>query len=143
MKLGLGILFVVPFFGLLGCDGSAEHGLFVKYSTAAGDHGSVCAAPGFDEDGVIRLRLDHSKSLPDLHVEATYDPAFEMYSLRVLEVQSYQKDGTSPATSSLIDEGAYDKQFGDSSSQDLIHVESEGVGYDIEVKGLPGDADCP
>jgi hypothetical protein len=146
-KNGLRFLALLPLLALFGCESSngevTAFGLSMQYSTADGQRGSSCSLGGdaFDGDS---LRVDHTDALPDLFVETDADRVNDTIAVRVVEVTAYEPNSKVPASKKILEQRTYDKQFGEKAAEDEFHVESEGMGYDIQIKGLPIETrECP
>lgn len=146
MRNELRFLAMIPLVALLGCESASEvtsYGLSVRYETTMDERGSLCERAGNSESS-SSARLDHSEALPDLWVEMASNLDDDTFTVGVYEVTAYQPNTKLPASKKMLQERTYDQQFGDKASKENFHVDSEGVGYEIEVTGVPGAAGtCP
>jgi hypothetical protein len=145
-KNGWLFLAVVPLLALLGCDAPGEvidFGLNMRYESDAGAKGGSCTLSE-NESGGFSSRLDSTSALPDLFLKADIDPENDTYTVRIVEVLAYHPNSTRPHLEKVLVERTYDQTFGDKSGKEQIHVDSEDVGYDIDIQGLPRDVkQCP
>jgi hypothetical protein len=142
-KNGWLFLAVVPVLAMFGCNapgGPIDFGLSMRYESDAGDKGEWCMFSEGTMDG-ISGSIDRNPAFPNLRVDFDADRENDTYTLRIVETF---KPNSDEASEKVLVKRTYDQTFGDNSHVEEIHVNSAGVGYDFDIKGLPRDVkECP